>query len=497
MRRELVVTSSPKETRVALLEDSQVAEFFIERSEHASTAGNIYKGRVSRVLPGMGSAFVDIGLERDAFMHAEDVFEDLPENLLEEEERGAKAAPIEDLVSPGQDIVVQVVKESLGTKGARITAHISLPGRFMVFLPTVEHVGVSRRVQDDDERKRLKSFLKGIRRENGGGGFIGRTAALGREVVDLERDARNLIRTWDEVRGVASRGKAPMLLYKEPSLVERLLRDLLGKDVAGVHVDDPELHKKVYNFLDRVDPELLSKVRLVNRPGHIFDDFGINAELEGALKARVPLESGGSIVIEETEALVSVDVNTGRFVGKSDHEETIVKNNIEAAREIARQLRLRDLGGIIVLDFIDMKDRKNRKKVLAVLDGELRRDRATSRVLSVSEFGLVILTRKRVRESLSKTLCETCPECGGAGRVKSVPTILTEIYDEIRKLPAELKTQKLTLRAAPAVADVLLEERDSGFLSSISSLLSEPLGVEADPLLSQEQFDILTGPPTV
>lgn len=493
VKRELVVTSSPKETRVALLENGQVAELFFERDGQRSTAGNIYKGRVSRVLPGMGSAFIDIGLERDAFMHAEDVFEDLPENLLEEEERGSRAS-IEELLKPGQDVIVQVVKESLGTKGARITAHVSLPGRFMVFLPTVEHVGVSRKVHDDEERKRLKSFLKGIRRENGGGGFIGRTAATGRSTEDLERDARNLIRTWDEIRGVASRGKAPMLLYREPLLVERLLRDLLGKDVAGVHIDDAETHKRIYAFLEKVDPELLPRLKLVNRPGHIFDDFGVNAELERALKKRVNLESGGSIVVEEAEALVAIDVNTGRFVGKSDHEETIVKNNIEAAKEIARQLRLRDLGGIIVIDFIDMKDKKNRKKVLATLDGELRRDRATSRVLSVSEFGLVILTRKRVRESLGKTLCEPCPECAGDGRVRSVPTILTEIYDEIRKLPNELRAQKLTLRTSPAVAETLLAERDGGFLSSLSALLSEPPAVEADALLTQEQFDVLTQP---
>lgn len=493
MKRELVVTSSPKETRVALLENGHVAELFFEREGHRSTAGNIYKGRVNRVLPGMGSAFVDIGLERDAFMHAEDVFEDLPENLLDEEERGAgRSTSIEDLLKPGQDIVVQVVKESLGTKGARITAHVSLPGRFMVFLPTVEHVGVSRKVHDDDERKRLKSFLKAVRKEHGGGGFIGRTAATGRETEDLSRDATNLIRTWDEIRGVASRGKAPMLLYREPLLVERLLRDLLGKDVAGVHVDDAETHKRIYGFLEKVDPELLSRLKLVNRPGHIFDDFGVNAELERALKKRVGLESGGSIVIEEAEALVAIDVNTGRFVGKSDHEETIVKNNIEAAKEIARQLRLRDLGGIIVIDFIDMKDKRNRKKVLATLDGELRRDRATSRVLSVSEFGLVILTRKRVRESLGRTLCEPCPECSGDGRVKSVPTILTEIYDEIRKLPTELKGQRLTLRASPAVAGTLLSERDGGFLSSVSAHLSEPLAVETDGLLNQEQFDLVT-----
>jgi ribonuclease G len=491
MARDLIVSTTPGETRVALLEDGVVSELFIEREAHRGIVGSIYKGRVTRVLPGMQSAFVDLGLERDAFLHAADVFEELPENLLTPEEiDAARSAPIEERLHEGEEVIVQVLKEPMGTKGARITSHVSLPGRYLVLMPTVEHVGVSRKITDEEERRRLKTILKEFRQERGGGGLIARTAGQGREVEAFLRDGRYLARTWDEVRALGARNRAPTLLYREPSLVERLLRDLLSDDIASIRLDSERDFQRTLDLVRALEPSLAPRVRLHNGPGGLMEEHGVTAELERALRSKVWLPTGGYIVVNQTEALVAIDVNTGRFVGKSHLEETLLKANLDAVREIVRQIRLRDLGGIIVIDFIDMEERKSRREVLRALEQEMRKDRSPTKLLSVSEFGLVILTRKRVKQSLERLLMQPCPYCSGSGQVKSVSTVCAEIHDEVTKLAADMRGRRLVLRVNPEVARALAGD-EAAVLKSLSGLVGGEVSVQGDPLLHQEQFDVV------
>jgi ribonuclease G len=495
MNRDLIVSNTPQETRVALLEDGRVSELFIEREAQRGIVGNIYKGRVTRVLPGMQSAFVDLGLERDAFLHVADVLEELPENLLSVEEQAevrvsSEASRIEDRLRQGQELLVQAVKEPLGAKGARITSYVSLPGRYLVLMPTVEHVGVSRKIVDEEERKRLKGLAKALRAELGGGGLIVRTAGQGRSHEDFERDARYLRRTWDEIRAVASRGRPPLLLHREPSLVQRLLRDLLSEETGRILLDSQEEHARTVDLVSQLQPALVPRVRLHARPNSILEEHGVAAEIERALRNKVWLDSGGYIVINQTEALVAIDVNTGRYVGKSTLEETVLSTNLEAVREVVRQIRLRDLGGIIVVDLIDMEERKSRQKVLAAFERELARDRSPSKVLSVNELGLVILTRKRVRQSLERTLCEPCAYCGGTGMVKRVSTVCSELFDEVRKLLPHVHGQPLLVRLNPEVARAL-QGTEADILRELRALVGSEIRVQGDPLLHQEQFDVV------
>jgi ribonuclease G len=491
MTRDLIVSTTPQETKVALLEDGVVSEIFIERETHRGIAGNVYKGRVTRVLPGMQSAFVDIGQERDAFLHVADVFEELPENLLAPEEvEAARSGPIEDRLREGQEVIVQVLKEPLGTKGARITSHVSLPGRYLVLMPTVEHVGVSRKITDDEERRRLKTVLKEIRQERGGGGFIARTAGQGRDREDFLRDGRYLSKTWDEARALATRQGAPALLHREPSLVQRLLRDLLAGDVGHIRLDHEREFQRTLDLVTQLLPDLAPRVRLHHGTASILEEYGVSTELERALRSKVWLPTGGYIVINQTEALVAIDVNTGRFVGKKRLEETLLRANLDAVREIVRQIRLRDLGGIIVVDFIDMEERTSRQKVLLAFEQELRRDRSPTKVLSVHEFGLVILTRKRVKQSLERLLCQACPYCTGSGMIKSVATVCSEIYDEVKKMAADMDGQRLLLRVNPEVARALGGE-EAAVLKDLTGLVAREISVQGDPLLHQEQFDVV------
>jgi ribonuclease G len=525
MTKDLIVSSTPQETKVALLDDGIVSEIFIEREAHRGIVGNLYKGKVTRVLPGMQSAFVDIGQERDAFLYVADVIEELDENLLTPEEAGLPAAgtpggapaeadaatgngpvpsptpaatagnnhrnaAIEEMLEPGQEVLVQVVKEPLGQKGARITSHVSLPGRYLVFMPTVEHVGVSRKITDDEERRRLKTILKELRQQRGGGGLIARTVGAGHTREDFERDMQYLSRSWDEVRAQSSRQGAPALLHRELSLVQRLLRDILSDDIANIRLDGEKEFQRTLDMVNVLQPELAPRVRLYNGAQAILEEFGVAGELERALRSKVWLDSGGYIVINQTEALVAIDINTGRFTGKKKLEETILKTNVEAVKEIVRQIRLRDLGGIIVVDFIDMEERKSRQKVMAALEQELKKDRSPSKVLSVNEFGLVILTRKRVRQSLERTLCEPCPYCSGSGMVKSVTTVCSEIYDEVRKLAPHFSGNAVSLRVNPDVARALRGD-ESTVLKELCTLLGHDVTVQSDPLLHQEQFDVV------
>jgi ribonuclease G len=332
--------------------------------------------------------------------------------------------------------------------------------------------------------------LKEVRQERGGGGFIARTAGQGRSAEDFQRDGRYLGRTWDEVRARAGRERAPVLLHRELGLVQRLLRDLLSEDIASIRLDNAREHQRTLDLVGELSPELLPRVRLSGNGQSLFEEHGVSTEIEKALRSKVWLDSGGYLVINQTEALVAVDVNTGRFTGKKTLEDTILKTNVEAVSELVRQIRLRDLGGIIVVDFIDMEEKKSRQKVMAALEQELRRDRSPSKVLSVNEFGLVILTRKRVRQSLERTLCEPCPYCTGSGMVKTVATVCSEIYEEVKKLAPDVKGEGVALRVNPEVARALMAA-EKGVLKDLSALLGHEIRVQADPLLHQEQFDVI------
>lgn len=410
------------------------------------------------------------------------------------EERAGATPTITELLEEGQEILVQIAKEPIGTKGARVTTHITLPGRYLVYLPTFEHIGVSRRITSSAERARLRRLVSELRaRQKIAGGVIVRTAAEGCGEAELLDDLLYLYRTWVDIRTRAERARAPQLIHRELDLVERILRDRLSDDFTAIRVDDEDDYARIVNFVARLQPKLLHRVKLHTRPTPIFEDYGIQAEIEKAIRPRVWLKSGGYIVINQTEALVAIDVNTGKFVGKTNRfEDTITRTNIEAAREIARQIRLRDLGGIIVLDFIDMEERKNRQKVMQVLEEELRKDRAPTKILQFNDFGLVAITRKRVKQSLERTLCEPCPYCHGSGLVKSPQTVCLEILDEAKRMALAQEVEEgkeAILRVHPEVARAL-RERYPKLLGEVEAYLGGNVTVKADPLIHQEQFDI-------
>ncbi|HWQ36393.1 MAG TPA: Rne/Rng family ribonuclease [Blastocatellia bacterium] len=399
---------------------------------------------------------------------------------------------ISDLLREGQEILVQIAKEPIGQKGARITSHIALPGRYIVYMPTVEHIGVSRKIGTDEERQRLRRTLHQLRAEdNIPGGFIVRTAAAGRTTDELRDDVQYLFRTWTEIRRRGDKSKAPAIIHRDLDLVQRILRDQLSGDFSAIRVDNEEEYERVVDFVNRFAPKLVRRVKLYTKDTPILEEYGVQAEIDKAVKPRVWLKSGGYIVINQTEALVAIDVNTGKFVGRSNRlEDTIVKTNIEAAREIARQIRLRDLGGIIVLDFIDMEERRNRVKVMQALEQELRADKSPSKVLQFNDFGLVAITRKRVKQSLERTLCTPCSYCGGGGMVKSAQTVCYEILAEARRIARTNDDySEVILRLHPEVSKTLrTTERD--VLNEIEAYFGTPLTIKSDPTVHQEQFDI-------
>jgi ribonuclease G len=390
---------------------------------------------------------------------------------------------------------VQVAKEPLGTKGARLTCHVTLPGRFLVFMPTVDHIGISRKIDTREERARLRGIVKEFREQHSfNGGVIIRTAAQGRSKDDILADLNYFYKIWKDMRQRSDTTRAPVVVYQEPSLIGKLLRDLLTDDYTAIRVDDPREHQRVVEFIDRIMPSLASRVKLYDKDYPIFDEYGVQAELDKALKSKVWLKSGGSIVINQTEALVAIDVNTGRYVGKKSSgrlEDTILKTNLEAAKEIVRQIRLRDLGGIIVCDLIDMEEKKNRQKVFQAVEQELRKDRAPSKALQVSDFGLVIVTRKRVKQSLERVLTEPCPYCSGAGTIKSASTVCYEILSEVKKVGADLDGPGVLLRVNPDIARALKEE-ERGVLKDLKGMLGRDVIVKPDVHLHHEQFDVMS-----
>ncbi len=523
MTKEMIISSNGHQTIVAILEDDLVTEVFVERERQRGVVGNVYKARVSKVLPGMQSAFVDIGLDRDGFLYVSDVvntlerFEQLEGGDEDEDEAaepsadrsragglaeasgdrsregGPQEAKIEDLLHEGQEIIVQVAKEPIGTKGARLTSYVTLAGRFLVFMPTVDHVGVSRKIESRDERARLRGIVRDFREKQGfTGGVIIRTAAAGRPEEDIVGDLTYFQRMWNDVRQRAEKSRAPAVVYREQGLVSKLLRDLLSEDFAAIRVDNDEEHQQVREVLERIMPQLLGRVKLYTKDFPIFEEYGVQQEIDKALRSKVWLKSGGYIVINQTEALVAIDVNTGRYVGKRNGrlEDTIVKTNLEAIREIVRQIRLRDLGGIIVLDFIDMEERKNRQKVFQALEQELRKDRSPSKALQVSDFGLIIITRKRVKQSLERVLTEPCPYCSGSGVIKSSATICFEILEELKKIGPELNGHGVVLRVNPDIARALKEE-EPAVLRELKQTLGKEVTIKPDTHLHHEQFDVM------
>jgi ribonuclease G len=396
---------------------------------------------------------------------------------------------ITDLLKEGQEILVQISKEPLGQKGARITSHIALPGRYVVYMPTVDHPGVSRKIASDDERLRLRRIIQN-HRTGMPGGFIVRTAGEGKSESEIAADMTFLFNLWLDIRQKAEKRQAPAMIHHDLDIVQRLLRDQLADSFKAIWVDSEEVYESVVRFVERLQPALVTRVKLYTRPAPIFDAFNITSELEKALRPKVWLKSGGYIVVNQTEALVAIDVNTGKFVGKSNRlEDTIVKTNVEAIREIVRQMRLRDLGGIIVVDFIDMDERKNRQKVMQALEDEMRRDRAPYKILQFNDFGLVAITRKRVKQSLERTLCSSCPVCEGAGYVKSVQTVVGEILQEAQKISAVVEGPNVVLRVNPEVAK-LLKSAGNNYLEELEEILRRPVLVTGDPLLHPEKWDM-------
>src|SRR2546423_695396 len=495
MSREIVINATKHESRIAVLDEGQVVELWVERTRQRTIVGNIYKGRVTKVLPGMQSAFVDLGLERDAFLYVSDVIEDLEdyesehsddlhlEDVPPQQPRGETS--ISDLLREGQEIVVQVSKDTIAGKGARITSHITLPGRFLVYMPTVNHIGVSRRIENEEERVRLKHILESIR--PGSGGFIVRTAGEQHNEDEFRADMKYLIDSWEQIRRRAEKTSAPALIHHDLDLVLRTIRDVLTPEFKTVWVDSVDQYQRIVEFLDQIQPALVSRVRLFRLEEPIFDESGIEAEIAKALNSKVWLKSGGYIVINQTEALVAIDVNTGEYVGKRNLEETVFKTNLEAAKEIVRQIRLRDLGGIIVLDFIDMEDPNNRARLFETLESEIHKDRSKTKILQISEFGLIEMTRKRVRQSLERSLTQACPYCGGSGRIKSNTTISLEIWRELMKLRDLHEGQDVIVRINPAVY---------GTLDPIFDEVERNLGIhlvfKPDDSLHHEQFDVMT-----
>lgn len=468
MKREIIVNSSMVETRVAVLEDGQLAELMIGDVRVEGLAGNIYKGRVLKILPGMQAAFVDVGLNKDAFLYVRDIYEDLEDlerffamgEEVEGEERLPPTPPpkrpprqgqpsIEELLKEGQEVLVQVAREPLGTKGARITSHITLPGRFLVFMPTEHHIGISRKIENEGERARLRKIVQELTK--GTEGVIVRTAGIGKKRDEIAADLAFLRSLWRQIRAKAETVTAPALVQRDLDLVFRIFRDLFTREVTRLVVDSEEEYERCVEFVESLFPDLRSHLFLYTEDEPIFRSFGVEREIEKALRPKVWLKSGGYVVIEETEALVSIDINTGRYVGKHDFEETVFRTNLEAAREIARQVRLRDLGGIVIIDFIDMARQEHRDRVFAELKEHLKADRAPTNVALLSELGLVEMTRKRVKQGLIRSLSVSCPNCGGTGLLRAIPSLAHQILRDAEWRMVKRKPAHINIRANPEV----------------------------------------------
>jgi ribonuclease G len=509
MGRTIVINAGISETRVAVLDGGILTDLSLERKRHRSIVGNVYKGAVTNVLPGMQAAFVDIGLTKDAFLYAGDFtanvgeYERLmladdeadidlgegeePEQPPERDRR--EIPPIEDVLRKGQAILVQVSKESLGTKGARITSFISLPGRYLVYMPQVSHVGVSRRIRDAAERDRLRRLIKSLRPP--GGGFIIRTVGEGRGEEEFKADVEFLVRLWQQIQARFAQAAPRSALHEEGDLVFRVVRDLFTSEVDEILIDSEEEYRRGLEYAESLVPALSHRVHLYEGRDPVFEARGIEKEIEKALRRKVWLKSGGYLVIDQTEALVSIDVNTGKYVGKRDFEETILKINLEAVNEVVRQIRLRDLGGIIIIDFIDMEREEHRQQVFRALKRALGEDKSRTNVLEISELGIVEMTRKRVRQGLQSLLMTQCPTCKGTGGVKAPAAITAEIYRKIQAAAADVGGQEVLIRVNPEMAAYFQDEEGEG-LELLQRRIQRKVTIQAVQALHKDEYEIIT-----
>ena len=489
---EILINTNPFEKRVAFVEQGRLVEFYVERGKDLGITGNIYKGKVVRVLPGMQSAFVEVGLQRTSFLHVSDIkepFEDPDEEGDEEGDNSRRRhdpqTRIQDVVKEGQEIMVQAAKEPMGTKGARVTSYISLPGRYLVFMPTYDKVAISRRIGNERERRRLKDIVLGIKRP--GQGFIIRTVCEGMPEEDIRADMEYLAALWDSIQRKKEQLPTPSALYEELDLTLRTIRDLFSKDIDRLVIDTREEFDRAAKFVEEFMPALSGRLEFYEGEEDIFDAHGIEIEMTDALEKKIWLRSGGHIVIDQMEALTAVDVNTGKFVGKKNSDDTILRTNLEAVKEVVYQLRLRNIGGIIVIDFIDMSRTADREKVYSTLKESLRVDKARTNILKISELGIVEMTRKRVRESLVQSLCEPCPYCEGNGHVKARDTVIMDIYRELKRA---LKTsvKKITLYVSPHIAERLRE--DPSPIEDLERRFKKRISIKQEDGLHQERYEI-------
>lgn len=487
MSEEVLINITPMECRVALVENGIVQELFVERTAKRGLVSNIYKGKVVRVLPGMQAAFVEIGLSRTAFLHANDIVHLKKELMLE-------PPPITDLVHEGQMVTVQVIKDMLGSKGARLTTDLSIPSRYLVYMPFGEHIGISQRIESEEERERLKAVIRQIRDEHSDslkGGVIVRTAAEGISEEELRQDMAYLIKLWQHINDKKQKVQNPTLIYEELPLYQRIVRDLVIQNISKIYVDSRENFGKLVDFVKEFVPN--AEEKLEHYPGErpLFELYNIEDDLQKALSRKVALKSGGYLIIDQTEAMTTVDVNTGSFVGSRTLEDTVFKTNLEATHAIARQLRLRNLGGIIIIDFIDMQEEEHKSQVLKAFEKMLARDHAKTKITQVSELGLVEMTRKRTRESLEHLLCEVCPTCQGRGSIKTAETVCFEIFREIlREARAYDAANGYMVIANQKIIDRLLSE-ESAAVADLELFIAKPIRFQVESLYTQEQYDIV------
>jgi len=485
MNEDILINITPQETRIALVQQGTVQELHVERTLSRGLAGNIYLGKVARVLPGMQSAFIDIGLERAAFLHVADIWEANPHNSTT-----TTLTPIEKILHDGQAVMVRVIKDPIGTKGARLSTQISIAGRMLVYLPQDAHIGISQRIEDETERESLRTRVQSLLSPDEKGGYIVRTMAEDASDAELQADIDYLCKIWSSISEAARTQMAPKLLYQDLNLAHRVLRDFVGDNTASIHVDSRKNFQKLSEFAATYTPGVLNRIQHYTGERPLFDLYGVEEEIQRALGRRVDLKSGGYLVIDQTEAMTTIDVNTGGFVGGRNFDDTIFKTNLEAALAIARQLRMRNLGGIIILDFIDMENIEHRDAVIAELNKALAADRTKVSISSFSALGLVEMTRKRTRESLSHILCEPCPSCHGKGEVKTSRTTCYAILREILREAKQFNPREFRIIASQMVIDMFLEE-ESQHLAMLSDFIKKPVSLQVETGYAQDQYDII------